>query len=711
MADGDRSSDVRRKSSSALPFRLGFAERLPLLLQTESAECGLACIAMVAVYHGHDLDVASLRRRFAASLKGMTLSRLMQVAEQFGFACRPLKLDLGELGKLKTPCLLHWDLNHFVVLKSAGKRGVTIHDPAVGIRKLSLRAASEHFTGVALELVPRPEFSPVRERRKLPLGTLTGKISGLTSALVQILVLAFALEVFGLTIPFYLQWVLDQVLVSADRNLLTLLGVGFGAVTVLTAFLGAARSWVVTWLSAALNVQWANNLFSHLIRLPLDWFEKRHVGDVVSRFSSIESIQKTLSNQFVGTLLDGVMSLVTLALMMVYSLRLTALVLAIFLAYGLARWLWFAPLRRATEEQIVFGARQQSELLESIRGVLPVKLANKHGERAARYANATVAATNREIAIQRLSIAFSASNQALFGLGRVALIWLGAMLVLDRAFTGGMLVAFVAYADQFTSRAAALIDKCVDLGMLRLHAERVADITLSGPETGPGAGWSGDVPNACLELRNVSFRYAEGEPWVLRDCNLTIAPGESVAVVGPSGCGKSTLAKIALGLLEPTEGEVLFGGINIKKLGLDTYRNWVAAVMQDDQLFAGSIADNISFFDPDASLESILMAASVADIHEEIMRLPMGYENLVGDMGSSLSGGQKQRVILARAFYRQPRLLVLDEATSHLDVRSEAAINASVRSLGITRLIIAHRQETIASAHRVVSLSQPLECV
>ncbi|HEX2919353.1 MAG TPA: ATP-binding cassette domain-containing protein, partial [Edaphobacter sp.] len=242
------------------------------------------------------------------------------------------------------------------------------------------------------------------------------------------------------------------------------------------------------------------------------------------------------------------------------------------------------------------------------------------------------------------------------------------------------------------------------------HAERVADITLSEPEAGAGASWSGDVPDACLELRNVSFRYAEGEPWVLRNCNLTIRSGESVAVVGPSGCGKSTLAKIALGLLEPTEGEVLFGGINIKKLGLDTYRNWIAAVMQDDQLFAGSIADNISFFDPDASLESILLAATVADIHEEIMRLPMGYENMVGDMGSSLSGGQKQRVILARAFYRQPRLLVLDEATSHLDTRSEAAINTSVRSLGITRLIIAHRQETIASAHRVVTLSQPMEC-
>jgi len=343
-------------------------------------------------------------------------------------------------------------------------------------------------------------------------------------------------------------------------------------------------------------------------------------------------------------------------------------------------------------------------LLESIRGAMPVKLANKQDDRLARYANATVAATNRDIGVQRLTIAFALGNQLMFGLGRVALIWIAAALALRNEFSAGMLVAFIAYADQFTSRAAGLVDKWTDFRMLRLHAERVADVALTAPEPRAETAWTGPAPEASVELRNVSFRYAEGEPWILRHCNLRIEAGESVAITGPSGCGKTTLAKIVLGLLEPTEGEVLFGGIDIRKLGLDTYRQWASAVMQDDQLFAGSIADNVSFFDPEASMERIVAAAQMAAIHEDIVRMPMGYQSLVGDMGSSLSGGQKQRVILARALYRQPKLLVLDEATSHLDVERERLISTTIQHLALTRIIIAHRLETMASADRMLAL-------
>lgn len=376
----------------------------------------------------------------------------------------------------------------------------------------------------------------------------------------------------------------------------------------------------------------------------------------------------------------------------------------LFLAYGLIRWAFFNPLRRANEEQIVYGARQQSELLESIRGAMPIKLANKQDERLSRYANATVAAANRNIGIQRLSIAFTLGNQLMFGMGRVAMIWIAATLALKSEFTAGALIAFIAYADQFTSRAAGLIDKWVDFRMLKLHAERVADIALSAPEKRAEATWTGPIPEASIELCNVSFRYAENEPWILRHCNLKIKAGESVAITGPSGCGKSTLAKIVLGLLEPTEGTVKFGGIDIRRLGLDTYRQWVGAVMQDDQLFAGSIADNIGFFDPEVSMEWIVAAAQMAVIHEDIMAMPMGYQSLVGDMGSSLSGGQKQRVVLARALYRRPKLIVLDEATSHLDTEREQAVNATLGRLAISRFIIAHRPETIASAEKVIAL-------
>ncbi len=675
-----------------------------MMQQTEAAECGLACLAMIASYHGHDVDLAGLRRRFSTSLKGVTLARVMAMAGQLGFTCRPLKLDLDELAKLRTPCLLHWDLNHFVVLKRVGKRGIVIHDPARGIRTLRRREVSDHFTGVALELAPGANFTPARERQAISLRTLTGKVRGLAPALGQILLLALALEVFALAGPFYLQWVLDQVLVSADHDLLTLLGLGFLGITVFSALITAARSWAVTWLSATLNVQWASNLFSHLMHLPLDWYEKRHIGDVVSRFGSIQTIQRTLTTQFIGSLLDGVMSVITLVVMGFYSSWLTVLVAGLFLAYGLIRWAFFAPLRRANEEQIISAARQQSELLEAIRGAMPIKLANKQDERLSRYTNATVSTANRSIGIQRLSIAFGLSNQLLFGIGRVAMIWITATMALKSEFTAGALIAFIAYADQFTSRAAGLIDKWVDFRMLKLHAERVADIALAVPEERAEAAWNGPTPEASIELCNVSFRYAESEPWILRHCNLKIEAGESIAITGPSGCGKSTLTKIVLGLLEPTDGEVRFGGIDIRKLGLDTYRQWVGAVMQGDQLFAGSILENISFFDPEVTPVKVEAAARLAAIHEDVMAMPMAYQSLVGDMGSSLSGGQKQRVILARALYRCPKLLVLDEATSHLDVEREHLVNDALHRLKITKIVIAHRPETIRMARKVTSL-------
>jgi ATP-binding cassette subfamily B protein RaxB len=469
-----------------------------------------------------------------------------------------------------------------------------IHDPARGVLKLTRAEISKHFTGVALECTPGADFRRVKARQSISLRALTGKVKGLSAALVKILVLALALEVFALAGPFYLQWVLDQVLVSADESLLMLLGIGFLLVALFKAVISAVRAWTITWLGALLNVQWITNVFSHLLKLPLDWYEKRHVGDVVSRFGSMQTIQQTLTTGFVAAILDGLMASLTLVVLAIYSIKLTLIVAAAFALYAILRWFTYRPLRRAQEDQIVYAARQQTELLEAIRGAQTLKLHNQQQPRTARYANAVVETVNRDIAMQRLNIAFQSGNQLIFGIEKVALIWLAAVLVLDGTFTAGMLVAFAAYADQFVTRAASLIDKSIEFRMLRLHAERVADIALTAPERHVESAWDAPLPEAEIEVRNVSFRYAEGEPWILKDCSLTIPAGESVALIGPSGCGKTTLAKIILGLLEPQEGEVLYGGIEIRRLGLGRYRSHVGAVMQDDQLFAGSIADNIA---------------------------------------------------------------------------------------------------------------------
>lgn len=699
---------IRKSSNDGTgPFdglQWGWRRRLPIVLQTEAAECGLASLAMIAGYYHYDVDLPTLRRRHSTSLKGTSLARVTELAVLLGFEARPLRLELDELPKLKTPCILHWDLNHFVVLKHANSNGATIHDPACGVRKIANATMSKHFTGVALECTPGANFRPVKTRQAISLHALTGKVTGLSGALLQIFGLALALEVFALAGPFYLQWILDQVLVSADNNLLTLLGIGFIALSLFQVFISALQSWTVTWFGTMLNLQWSNNLFGHMLRLPLDWYEKRHTGDIISRFGSLGTIQSTITTQFVGSILDGLMSSVTLVVLFLYSVQLTFLVLGLFATYLILRLAFFRPFYRLTEEQIVYAARQTSEMLEAIRGAMSIKLGNKQSQRAAHYANTMVETTNRGIATQRLAILFKSLNQALFGVGNIALVWIAATLVLGGTFTAGMLIAYTAYAGQFTSRAASLVDYAMQLRMLRLHAERVSDIALAAPENATETAWTGGALQPTIEICNVSFRYAEAEPWVIRHCSLRIAPGESIALVGPSGCGKTTLAKIILGLLTPQEGEIRYGEIDIRKLGLAHYRSYVGTVMQDDQMFAGSIAENISFFGSHADLNHIEEAARMAGIHEDIIAMPMGYESLVGDMGSALSGGQKQRVILARALYRKPAVLVLDEATSHLDIERERQINISIRNMHVTRVVIAHRPETIASAQYVLQV-------
>ncbi|OHX13098.1 peptidase domain-containing ABC transporter [Chromobacterium sphagni] len=681
--------------------------RLPLLLQTEAAECGLASLAMVAGYWGHRIDLANMRRRFSVSLKGSTLKSLIAMAQGLGLAARPLKLDLPHLPQLKLPCVLHWDMNHFVVLRQVSARHIVIHDPAVGERKLTLDEASKHFTGVALELTPDTSFQKREEKLQFSLLSLMGRVDGLGGGLFQLLLLGIALQVCALAAPFYLQWVVDEALVAADRDLITVLGIGFLLLVLLQTAIGAVRSWATTALATSLNFQWLGNAFAHLMRLPLPWFEKRHLGDITSRFGSIQTIQKSLTTQFVEGVIDGLLVIATLIVMLLYSAPLAAVSLIAVGLYALLRWSIFRALREATAEQIIHASRQSTHFIESARGAQSVRLFGRQEERRIGWMNALAEQFNADLRIARLSLSFQTANALLFNAERVIVVWLAALAVMDGRFSVGMLFAFLSYKDQFSQRIAALIDKLFELRMLRLHGERVADILLTEPE--PELNDVEIDPaqvQAAIELRNVSFRYSDSEPYVLRELSLAIPAGQCLAVTGASGCGKTTLLKLILGLMEPTEGEVLIGGVPLKQLGLTNYRQMLGTVMQDDLLFSGSIADNICFFDPQPDQERIRRCAGFAAIHDEIMAMPMNYNTLVGDIGSGLSGGQKQRVLLARALYKQPRLLVLDEATSHLDVWNEQLVNAAVRDIDMTRILVAHRPETIAMAERVVVLEQ-----
>ncbi|RKU04650.1 ABC transporter [Burkholderia sp. Nafp2/4-1b] len=686
---------------------LDIGRKLPMLLQTEATECGLACLAMIAGYHGHHVDVATLRSRFPVSLKGTDLSRVVDIAQRLDLGARALKLDLDQLAKLRVPCILHWNFNHFVVLKGVSGRSAVIHDPAQGIRTLPLDVVSRSFTGVALELWPTSCFEPRKAAPAVRLRTLVGPVTGISRSLGQILILALALEVFALVHPFFLQWVIDEVIVSADRDLLTVLALGFGLLLLMQQATSAIRAWVLMYFGTTLNVQWRANMFTQLLSLPVRYFERRHLGDVMSRFGSIDTIQQTLTTSFLSAVIDGLMTIVTLAMMFVYSSTLGLVAIVTMALYALLRWLSYRPLRHATEEQIVRAAKQESHFLETIRGVKTIKLFNRQNERRASWLSMLVEQVNAGLHIQKLQLLYQQVNGLLFGIEGIIIVWLGARMVMDGQFTVGVLMAFNAYKGQFDSRVASLIDKYVEVKMLQLQGERLADIVFeqrepdASPRHVPGKT---DKLAASIEFDAIGFRYADGEPAILDGVSLTIASGESVALVGASGCGKTTLVNVLLGVLKPTTGKVWIGGVDVDRIGLDRLRALVGTVLQDDMLFAGSIADNISFFDPDSNAQWIAECAQLAAVHEDIVAMPMGYDTLVGDMGTVLSGGQKQRVLLARALYKRPKILVLDEATSHLDLQREQQVNSAVDALRMTRVIVAHRPETIASAKRVVML-------
>lgn len=702
-------------------------------MQSEDAECGLACIAMILANYGHHVDMVTLRHRYAISLKGSTLRAVMDLATALGLTCRALRLDLDDLHNLKLPAVVHWDLTHFVVLVRVKRnrmglvRSAIIHDPALGRRELSLEEFSKHFTGVAVEMTPSVSFERKTEKPRIKLTTLMGRTVGLRRSLFQIFLLAIALEVFSLVSPLFMQWVVDDAILSADHGLLNILAVSFALLLVVQTAIKSVRSWVVLYMSTHLGMQWVANVFAHLLALPITFFEKRHLGDVISRFGSVTSIQRTITTNFVEAIVDGLLAVATLVMILLYSVKLSAVVAISILAYALLRFLAYKPFRSAAEDQLVLQAKEQTIFIESIRAIQSIKLFNQETERRSRWLNALANAINRSISTSKMSIGFSGAHDLTAGACNLLLVWFGARLVMDNEFSVGMLYAFMSYAGTFSTRIYSLIDKGIDLKMLSLQAERLSDIVLTEKERdldepaplsqasaagSPARSVISDsrshvpVADAGLQCVDLSFRYGEGDPPILENLNLSVASGESVAIIGPSGCGKTTVVKLLLGLLDATNGAVLVGGIPIRQVGIRAYREMVGAVMQEDQLLTGSISENISFFDATPDHEWIEECARSAMIHETILAMPMGYHSLLGDMGSTISGGQKQRILLARALYKRPRILILDEATSHLDVEAEIRISQAIGKLALTRIIVAHRPETMRSAERVIDLGR-----
>jgi ATP-binding cassette subfamily B protein RaxB len=664
---------------------------------------------MVAGFHGRLIDLATLRRRFSTSLGGLTLKQLVAISGRIELSARALRVEMEALPRLSTPCVLHWGFNHFVVLECVSARAATIRDPAIGRRVLPLEEVSKNFTGVALELTPTQSFARRDERQTIRILDLFRNVVGLPRAILQLLALSLAFEVFSLAVPAGTQIVIDQAIVAGDTDLLTLVALGLGLLILLQTITWTARSWGIMALSSALNVQWASGLFAHLIRLPLDYFEKRHVGDITSRFRSLETVQETLSTTSVLSVVDGVMAIGLILMMALFGGWLAAVAVVTTLIYVAIRVGAYRPYREAAEESIVQSARENTHFLETLRGATTVKLFGLEERRTGTWLNLLVDRFNAKLYTQKLDVLFTAATKLLFGLDRVLILFLGASAVIERSISLGMLIAFLAYKDQFSTRIESLVTAGFKMRMLNLQAERLADIALTEREVPHDTLYPTPAAEAAapvrVEMRGVGFSYGDNEQPIVRDFDLSIEPGECVAIIGPSGCGKTTLLKMLAGLSPPKVGSIAIDGSPLTEHSMPRYRERIGCVLQDDRLFAGSIADNIACFDSAADPRHIRECATAAGIDRDVMRMPMAYETLVGDMGSTLSGGQKQRIFVARALYRRPSLLLLDEPTNHLDEHAIDVVLAVLRELPMTRVVVTHNSRVASIADRQILMS------
>ena len=635
---------------------------LPVIRGVEAAECGLACMTMIARFHGHDVDLNGMRQRFSLSLSGATLRSMVTLASEMGFGARALRVDMESLLGLRKPAILHWDLGHFVVLKSVLRDRVVIHDPALGRRVVGIDELSKHFTGVVLELEPTAQMAPVAARARTRLRDLWSRIDGFWLALAQVLGLSAALQVAVFAAPFFLQLTVDEAIRREDSSLLTVLALGFGGLVGIRVGISALRAWALQSIGLLMSFHIIGNLVHHLLRLKADYFEKRHVGDILSRLESVRPIQEAITQGVVTTLIDGAMAVVAAIILFLYSPLLASIVIGTVIL-GLALTLGLYPAQRhRTEDQIVASAKSHSHLIESVRASTVVKLMGREAEREGLWRNLYADVTNAAFAVGKLSIGMTAAQGLISGLQTIVVVYLAArMIIAGDAFSVGMLFAFLSYRQTFTDRCMALINQIIQFSYLRLHLDRVGDIAHATRESPDLLVGSGTPIRGGIVVRGLSFRYGAADPLVLDRVDLAVRPGSFVALTGPSGGGKTTLLKLMLGLYEPTEGEIRIDGVVATPHAWPGWRNHVGVVAQNDQLLTGTIADNIAFFDPDLDMAKVQRAAVAARVHDDVIRMPMQYLSVVGDMGTTLSGGQRQRVLLARALYREPSVLFLDE--------------------------------------------------
>ncbi len=703
------------QSTQALPslllkFRYKLRQKkVPTIIQSERAECSLACIGMILGYYGYNVDLVQLRELNAVSSKGVNLKGVIDISSKFGLSAQALKVECNALNAIKVPCILHWEDNHFVVLTKVSRSFVTIHDPAFGVKKIPLEELPNFFKRVVLELAPNDNFIEKNLANNLKLSDLITFNKSLKKSISYLVGLSILAQLLMLTMPMLTQTLLDKVVIEKNQNIVTPLIIGFFLLLLVRTTTNYFRQWLSLYFSHNLSFDMASKTLNHLIKLPIDYFDKKNLGDISSRFESIHHIRNIITSVFASSVVNLLMLIITAIAMLFYSIEISLIVFSFVSFFIFVRLYLYHRERTLTEETFVGHSQHESHFLETMRSMQTIKVFQKENERHEKWQEKLSEAYDKDINLGRLQLGLNTFTDLLFGLEYIVTILLAAKAVYSDTFSIGMLFAYLTFKTFFIDSSRSFLSEALHIRLIELHLRRLSDIMLTRRDPSnlsqiKDVALPIDSQLSSIEVRNLSFSYAKEEEPVFENLNFTIRAGESIAIVGQSGCGKTTLLKCLMGLLQPSFGDILINGHPIKDI--DDYRDNISGVMQSDKLFSGSIAENISCFSKNIDMNRVKEVAKLAALCSDIKSMPMKYQSIVGELGSTLSGGQKQRVEIARALYKKPKYLFMDEATSHLDTANENIININIASLGITRIIVAHRKETILSVDRVIDLSK-----
>lgn len=679
--------------------------RVPVVLQTTLADCGAACLAMMLGYHGYAVTLREVRGRLGASRDGLSALALIGAARQYGLTTRAFSVAPADLAR-QPPMIVHWDLNHFLIVERWTPSAVEVVDPAAGRRRMTSEEFDAGFTGVVLLLEPGPQFRPRRAvpgrrpwRRRLVNAVLL-RHRGLW---LQVVVASLLVQMLGLALPMLTEIVVDEVLQVHGNTLLGLLGLGLSFTVLGQLVVGLLRNHLLVSLRIRADAELTTDVVRHLLALPYGFFAQRGAADLVMRTGSVSVLRETVATNVLPLLLDAPLALVYLLLVCLRDpvlggfLAATAM-LQIGLLLGTHR-----RIAGLSQQELVAQSLAGGYLVETIEGIETLKAGGAEIVAVDRWSRRFVTALNATARAGRTVGLVDATLGSIRMLAPLGLLWLGAWRVLDGSLSVGAMLGLTALATASLAPLSTLAGSLQLLQTASAHLERLLDIVEAETEEATGLGRPAPSLQGGIEVRGVGFRHDPRAPWILHDVSFSVAPGQKIALVGRSGSGKSTLARILLGLYPPTEGQVVYDGTPAEELSSSSLRRQFGVVTQDPSLFTGTIRENITLGDPGASMERVEAAARLACIHDEIVSLPMQYETMLSE-GDGLSGGQRQRVALARALLPRPRILVLDEATSHLDTATEAAIETSLGGLSQTRIVIAHRLSTVRDADLILVL-------